>query len=77
MSYKLTPESYGAARSQMMCLVDDQGEVMFIVPDLLVVSPQKEAMGRTILMANEIHQEVNIYKDTAELLVVLFTAPIS
>ncbi len=69
-TYKLTPESYGAARSQMMCLVDDQGEVMFIVPDLLVVSPQKEAMGRTILMANEIHQEVNIYKDTAELLVV-------
>ena len=69
-TYKLTPESYGAARSQMMCLVDDQGEVMFIVPDLLVVSPQKEAVGRTILMANEIHQEVNIYKGTAELLVV-------
>ena len=43
---------------------------MFIVPDLLVVSPPKEAIGRTILMANEIHQEVNIYKDTAELLVV-------
>lgn len=54
----------------MMCLVDDKGEVMFIVPDLLVVAPQKEAVARTILMASEIHQEVNIYKDTAELLVV-------
>ena len=69
-TYKLTPDSYGAARTQMMCLVNDQGEVMNIVPDLLVVAPQKEAIARTILMANEIHQEVNIYKDTAELLVV-------
>ena len=43
---------------------------MYIVPDLLVVPPQKEAVARTILMANEIHQEVNIYKDTAELLAV-------
>ena len=69
-TYKLVPESYGAARTQMMCLVNDQGEVMNIVPDLLVVAPQKEAIARTILMANEIHQEVNIYKGTAELLVV-------
>lgn len=58
-TYKLVPESYGAARTQMMCLVNDQGEVMNIVPDLLVVAPQKEAIARTILMANEIHQEVN------------------
>ena len=60
--YKLTPDSYGAARTQMMCLVNDEGEVMNIVPDLLVVAPQKEAIARTILMANEIHQEVNIYR---------------
>lgn len=69
-TYKLTPASYGAARTQMMCLVNDQGEVMNIVPDLLVVAPQKEAIARTIVMADEIHQEVNIYKGTAELLVV-------
>ena len=74
-TYKLTPDSYGAARTQMMCLVNDQGEVMNIVPDLLVVAPQKEAIARTILMANEIHQEVNIYKGTAELLVVPELAP--
>lgn len=43
-TYKLVPESYGAARTQMMCLVNDQGEVMNIVPDLLVVAPQKEAI---------------------------------
>jgi len=35
-----------------------------------VVAPQKEAIARTILMADEIHQEVNIYKGTSELLVV-------
>lgn len=73
--YKLTPDSYGAARTQMMCLRDDRGEVMSIVPDLLVVAPQKEAIARTILMANEIHQEVNIYKGTADLLVVPELAP--
>ena len=69
-TYKLTPDSYGAARTQMMCITNDQGEVLNIVPDLLVVAPQKEAIARTILMAEEIHQEVNIYRDTAELLVV-------
>lgn len=74
-TYKLTPDSYGAARAQMMCLVDDQGETLSIVPDLLVVAPQKEAVGRTILMADEIHDETNIYKGTAELLVVPELAP--
>ena len=33
----------------MMCLVNDQGEVMNIVPDLLVVAPQKEAIAAVIL----------------------------
>ena len=67
---KLTPDSYGAARTQMLTLVNDEGEPLRIVPDLLVVSPQKEAIARTILEATEIHQETNIYKGTAELLVV-------
>lgn len=67
---QLTPGSYGAARTQMLTLVNDEGEPLRIVPDLLVVSPQKEAVARTILEATEIHQETNIYKGTAELLVV-------
>ena len=45
--YKLTPDSCGAARTQMMCLVNDEGEVMSIVLDLLVVALQKEAIART------------------------------
>lgn len=68
-TYKLTPDTYGAARTQMMTLLSDEGEVLNIVPDLLVVAPQKEAIARTIVMADEIHQEVNIYKGTADLLV--------
>jgi len=69
-THKLTPQSYGAARTQMMTLVNEQEEPLYVVPDLLVVAPQKEAIARTILMADEIHQEVNIYKGTSELLVV-------
>lgn len=69
-TYKLTPESYGAARTQMMSLLNEEGRPLYIVPNLLVVAPQKEAVARTILMADEIHQKVNIYKGTAEILVV-------
>lgn len=53
-TYKLVPESYGAARTQMMCLVNDQGEVMNIVPDLLVVAPQKEAKRGVCLVSGGI-----------------------
>lgn len=67
---KLSPESYGAARTQMMTFQNDEGNPLYIVPDMLVVSPQNEALAKTILTANEIKQEVNIYKDTADFLVV-------
>lgn len=66
---KLTPTSYGAARASMMSLVDDEGEPLYIVPDLLVVSPQNEAAARRIVYAEEINHETNIYKGTAEVLV--------
>lgn len=66
---KLTPTSYGAARSAMMSLFDDEGEPLYIVPDLLVVSPQNEAAARHIVYAEEINNETNIYKGTAEVLV--------
>lgn len=66
---KLTPTSYGAARASMMSLVDDEGEPLYIVPDLLVVSPQNEPAARRIVYAEEINHETNIYKGTAEVLV--------
>lgn len=59
-----------AARTQTLTLVNDEGEPLRIVPDLLVVSPQNKAVARTIFEATEIRQVTNIYKCTAELLVV-------
>lgn len=68
--FKLEPRSYGAARTQMRSLKDDQGKVIKVNPNLLVVSPQNEDMAKKILTAEKIDGEVNIYKGTAELLVV-------
>ncbi|MCM0709059.1 Mu-like prophage major head subunit gpT family protein [Faecalicatena sp. BF-R-105] len=69
-TYKLTPDSYGAARAQMMALTNYEGDSLCIIPDLLVVAPQKEAMARRILLSEEINDETNPYKGTAEPLVV-------
>lgn len=62
---------YGAARAQMMSLADDQGNPLNIVPNLLAVPPQLEGKGREILMAERLaNGATNIYKDSAELMVV-------
>ena len=68
-SKKLSLASYGAARSAMMSLSDDEGEPLYIVPDLLVVSPQNDAIARRIVYAEQVNSETNIYKGTAEVLV--------
>ncbi|EES73453.1 hypothetical protein POTG_01748 [Paenibacillus sp. oral taxon 786 str. D14] len=67
---RLSPESYAAARSAMMSLVDENGKSLKLVPNLLVVPPALEDVGRKILKAEMIDGSTNIYKDTAELLVV-------
>ncbi|HVJ50049.1 Mu-like prophage major head subunit gpT family protein [Desulfitobacterium sp.] len=66
---KLTPDSYGIARAAMMSLTNDEGEPLYIIPDLLVVSPQNDAAARRIAYAELINNETNIYKGTAEVLV--------
>lgn len=68
--YKLSPSAYGDARGAMRSIKDDHGKPLKINPDLLVVSPQNESMGKLILNAKEINGSANIYKDTAELLVI-------
>lgn len=67
---KLSSESYAAARSCMMSIKGDQERVLKIVPDLLVVPPQLEPEARLILFSDQINGTTNIYKGTAELLVV-------
>lgn len=54
----------------MMGLLGDQGKSLNIVPNLLVVSPANEKMGRLILEADQIEGTTNVLKGTAELLVV-------
>lgn len=66
----LTPTSYSTARSSMMSIVDDEGNPLYIVPDLLVVSPQEEATARQIVYAELINNQTNVFKGTADILVV-------
>lgn len=67
---RLSPESYAVARSAMMSLVDENNKSLKLVPNLLVVPPALEDVGRKILKAEMIDGSTNTYKDTAELLVV-------
>lgn len=67
---KLSVASYSVARSSIMSLTDENGKSLKIIPNLLVVAPGEEEMGRKILLADEIDGTTNVYKGTAELLVV-------
>lgn len=67
---KISTESYATARGQMMSLKDENGDSLNIIPNLLVVPPSLEGKAREILMADQINGTTNIYKNTAELLVV-------
>ncbi len=66
---KLSMDAYGKARAQMMRVKGEHGRSLKIVPDLLVVSPDKEAVARQILFADNINGTTNIYKGTCELMV--------
>ncbi|MEF2965663.1 Mu-like prophage major head subunit gpT family protein [Paenibacillus sp. M1] len=67
---KLSPESYSAARTEIMSLTDEKDNPLNLVPNLLVVAPKNEAEGRKILLADQIDGTTNTLKGTAELLVV-------
>lgn len=69
-TYKLTVETYGDARAALMSLKDEQGNPLNVLPNLLIVPPQLEGIARKILFAEQIDGTTNIYKDSAELLVV-------
>jgi len=66
----LSPESYAAARAAMMGFVGDDGRPLKIVPNLLVVGGQNEAIGRQICYAEQIGGTTNPWRGTAELMVV-------
>ncbi|MBE3574547.1 MAG: Mu-like prophage major head subunit gpT family protein [Firmicutes bacterium] len=66
----LTAQSYADARAQMMSLLDERGNPMQIMPDLLIVPPQLEKAGLEILQADRLaNGATNIYRNSAQLLV--------
>ena len=72
----LSVASYVSARQGMMTLTDDGGEILDIMPDLLVVPPGLEDTARTILNADIIINTAgtaagtNVWKSSSNLLVV-------
>ena len=67
---KLSAISYAEARTQMMTIKGENDKTLNIVPDLLVVAPQNEAIARELLFADLIAGSSNVNKNTCDLLVV-------
>lgn len=67
---KLSAAAYAEARQSMMVIEGESGRSLNIVPDLLVVAPQNEAVARELLFADLIAGSTNINKNTCGLLVV-------
>lgn len=67
---KLSSESYSEARTAMMVIKGEHGKSLNIVPDLLVVPPQLEAIAKELLFADLICGSTNINKNTCDLIVV-------
>ncbi len=67
---KLNAAAYAEARAQMMTIKGEKGKSLNIVPDLLVVAPQNEAIARELLFADLIAGSSNVNKNTCDLLVV-------
>ncbi len=66
----LSTEAYAEARNIMMSYKDEKGDSLNITPNMLVVPPALEGKAREILKADQINGTTNVYKDTAEILVV-------
>jgi phage major head subunit gpT-like protein len=82
----LTAENYAAARQSMQLLRGDQGALLGITPNLLVVPPQLESAARTLLKATSVSTYdpsvpdmpavpvTNIWHESADLLVTPYVA---
>src|SRR5690606_37303194 len=67
----LDATSYQNARTAMMNFKGDNGRPLNVIPNLLVVPPALEGAAKTILEAENLaNGATNIYRGTAELLVV-------
>lgn len=70
----LTVDAYADARARMGELRGDRGEVLGIMPTLMIVPPSLEADARAVLKAAQVDGTTNVWADSAELLVTPFVA---
>ncbi len=70
----LTTENYEAARTAMMTVRGDEGALLGVKPNLLVVGPQLEGEARALLLADRQEGSSNVWKDSAELIVSPYAA---
>jgi len=62
--------SYGAARTAIMSVKDDEGRPLGLVPDLLEVPPALETQGKRLVEMDKLADDTpNPYKGTAKLVV--------
>lgn len=62
--------SYGAARTAMRNFKDDEGRPLGVRPNILLVPPALEDVGRALLTVERLEDgKTNIYRGTAELVV--------
>ncbi len=66
----LTSDNYSAARAAMSKIKNEYGRPLAIKPNLLVVGPSLEEAARKILNSEQISGSTNIWRNSAELLVV-------
>ncbi|SFM68193.1 Mu-like prophage major head subunit gpT family protein [Thermodesulforhabdus norvegica] len=66
----LTVDNYKAARAAMQSYKNEEGVPLDIRPSLLVVGPSNEAAAREILSSEQINGSTNVWRGTADLLVV-------
>ncbi len=71
----LTPENYAAARAAMMALRGDEGRLLGVTPDTLVVPPFLEAEGRQVVIADRLDSGAsNVWAGSAKLITTAWLA---
>jgi phage major head subunit gpT-like protein len=66
----LTTANYAAMRAAMSSLVGPDGEMLNVVPTLLVVPPQLEGAANTIIRSQVVGTNTNIWQNTAEVVMI-------
>lgn len=71
---KLTTESYEVARKAIMSVRGEANRPLGLIPNLLVVGPDNEGIAKRILESEIVDSSSNVWKGTAEALVVPWLA---